>query len=385
VAKRIAFVHDLPLGGAFIAMVHFIKGLSQLGYDIDLYTLPDSNTKPFTKFVGHTYHFGIPQPTKDYRSPLHRLSRDFYTLIKEPQIEKRLAEDIDARKYDSVLVSHFRFLDAPYILRYLQTPTVYYTHGGPRTYYEYELRVPENLPFYKYYYEAILRNIKAKADRQNAREATVVATTSAFAASTIALWYGIDPQTTGLGVDAQFFTPLSTPKKHQLLIVGNPEPQKAIDLAIHALGRLSRPPKLVIASPRQPPTHFLQTLADKNRVTLVWKTGQNKTQMRLLYRQSLATLALSYREHFGFSVVESLACATPVIAVGEGAFPELVQDNRTGFLVDRSSSSVADAIEHIVTDPKLAAKLGKSGRHWVRTHLPWSDAISRLDQIIQRL
>ena len=50
---------------------------------------------------------------------------------------------------------------------------------------------------------------------------------------------------------------------------------------------------------------------------------------------------INFDEPFGLSVVEALACGTPVIAVGRGSMPELIDDGRTGFLVSSEAEAVA--------------------------------------------
>jgi glycosyltransferase involved in cell wall biosynthesis len=42
---------------------------------------------------------------------------------------------------------------------------------------------------------------------------------------------------------------------------------------------------------------------------------------------------VNFEEPFGLSVVEAMACGTPVVASHRGAMPELIDDGRTGFLV----------------------------------------------------
>ncbi len=43
---------------------------------------------------------------------------------------------------------------------------------------------------------------------------------------------------------------------------------------------------------------------------------------------------INFDEPFGLSVVEAMACGTPVIAFNRGSMPELIKDGQTGFLVD---------------------------------------------------
>lgn len=52
---------------------------------------------------------------------------------------------------------------------------------------------------------------------------------------------------------------------------------------------------------------------------------------------------INFDEPFGLSVIEAMACGTPVIAVRRGSMPEIIEDGRTGFLVD----SVAEAIDAV--------------------------------------
>ena len=50
---------------------------------------------------------------------------------------------------------------------------------------------------------------------------------------------------------------------------------------------------------------------------------------------------IDFDEPFGLSVVEAMACGTPVIAYRRGSMPELIEDGVTGFLVDTFDEAVA--------------------------------------------
>lgn len=58
--------------------------------------------------------------------------------------------------------------------------------------------------------------------------------------------------------------------------------------------------------------------------------------------QAAALLHLiNFDEPFGLSVVEAMACGTPVIAMRRGSMPELIEDGVTGFLVDSLDEATA--------------------------------------------
>ncbi len=55
---------------------------------------------------------------------------------------------------------------------------------------------------------------------------------------------------------------------------------------------------------------------------------------------------INFDEPFGLSVIEAMACGTPVIATRRGSMPELIEHGVTGFLVDTPDKAVA-AIERV--------------------------------------
>jgi glycosyltransferase involved in cell wall biosynthesis len=52
---------------------------------------------------------------------------------------------------------------------------------------------------------------------------------------------------------------------------------------------------------------------------------------------------ISFAEPFGLTLVESLACGTPVIATNKGSVPEILINGETGFIVE----SIPDAINKV--------------------------------------
>lgn len=70
-------------------------------------------------------------------------------------------------------------------------------------------------------------------------------------------------------------------------------------------------------------------------------------QRSLLLKKAAALLhPINFNEPFGLSVVESMACGTPVIAFDRGSMPELIEDGKTGFLVNTVDEAI-EAVTHI--------------------------------------
>ena len=59
--------------------------------------------------------------------------------------------------------------------------------------------------------------------------------------------------------------------------------------------------------------------------------------------------SINFEEPFGLSVVESLACGTPVIAFNKGSMPEIIRHGKDGFLVNTIDQAVqaVNNIAHI--------------------------------------
>jgi glycosyltransferase involved in cell wall biosynthesis len=49
---------------------------------------------------------------------------------------------------------------------------------------------------------------------------------------------------------------------------------------------------------------------------------------------------INFHEPFGMSVAEAMLCGTPVIAFNKGSMPELINDEKTGFLVNTIDEAV---------------------------------------------
>lgn len=82
---------------------------------------------------------------------------------------------------------------------------------------------------------------------------------------------------------------------------------------------------------------------DGERITYHGAVG-GAARVRALGAARCLLHLISFDEPFGLSVVEAMACGTPVIAARRGSMPELIEHGVTGFLID-SPEDAADAIE----------------------------------------
>lgn len=160
-----------------------------------------------------------------------------------------------------------------------------------------------------------------------------------------------------------------------LLFLGRLDPFKRVPVLIDAFNRANPPGwHLVIAGPE----HAEQSIADCRRLVAahvrerVHFTGPRYgDDKEALYAAADASVSISARENFGYSVCEALARAVPVL-LGPGN--DLASELRSvgcGWVLDRDDASeVARALTTLAsTPPSLRAEMGERGRGWVEQNL----------------
>jgi glycosyltransferase involved in cell wall biosynthesis len=126
-----------------------------------------------------------------------------------------------------------------------------------------------------------------------------------------------------------------------LLFFGRIHPDKGTALAIEVAQRVGLP--LVIAGLVQDQRYFDEQVApriDGDQVRYVGTVEAAERSGLLGGARALLHL-IGFDEPFGFSVVEAMACGTPVIAFRRGSMPELIEDGVTGFLVEDIAGAAA--------------------------------------------
>jgi glycosyltransferase involved in cell wall biosynthesis len=159
------------------------------------------------------------------------------------------------------------------------------------------------------------------------------------------------------GVDLSEFTLRDHPGRG-LVYFGRIHPDKGVAEAVTVAETVGLP--LVIAGIVHDREYFTREIAprvDGDRVRYVGSLGPAERDD--LLGSALALLHLvEFAEPFGLSMIEAMACGTPVIARRRGAVPEVVDEGITGFVVD----DVAGAIEAV-------GRVGALDRRAVRTRV----------------
>ncbi len=142
------------------------------------------------------------------------------------------------------------------------------------------------------------------------------------------------------GIDLESFT-LRTEPGDYLLFFGRMHPDKGAREAIEVARRSGMPLKM--AGIIQDRAYFEQEVApfiDGQQIQYLGSVGPADRDRLLGGAYALLHL-INFDEPFGLSVVEAMACGTPVVARPRGSMPEIIQDGETGVLVQTVEEVVA--------------------------------------------
>lgn len=94
----------------------------------------------------------------------------------------------------------------------------------------------------------------------------------------------------------------------------------------------------------------------------------------------------SLSESFGLAIVQAMGVGMPVVATETGGIPEVVTMGKTGILVPpQSPKSLSEAILELIRDPKMARKMGETGRKDARLKFSLDDMITELEQVYEEM
>lgn len=269
------------------------EGLVARGYDVTLFATGNSETTG-------TLHSVCPQGYEED----HSLNAKVWESL-------HISELFDHAEEFDIIHNHFDFLPLTYT-GLTKTPVITTIHG---------FSSPEILPVYKKYNDKVFYVSISDSDR--------------------------DPEldyvkTIHHGIDLEQFDFQPEPDDY-LLFFGRIHPDKGALEAIEIAKACNKP--LIMAGIIQDKAYYRQYIEphlDNHCVTYIGSIGS--VQRSMVLGKALALLhPIQFDEPFGLSVIESMACGTPVIAFNRGSMPEIIEDGKNGFLV----TNYYDAIKQV--------------------------------------
>ncbi len=189
------------------------------------------------------------------------------------------------------------------------------------------------------------------------------------------------------GVDTDRFSPdPAITRGRAPLFVGRLLPHKGVQDLIAALPEGM---ELDIVGPVCA-TGYLDTLkSEATGRAVTFRHAVDDPELVSAYRRALCLVLPSvYRpsrggetkvpELLGQTLLEAMACGTPVICTRVASMPEIVEDGITGFIVEPGDRhALGDRLRWFAAHPVEAAKMGATGRRTVLERFQWSQVVRR--------
>jgi len=206
--------------------------------------------------------------------------------------------------------------------------------------------------------------------------------------------WSLDPQFESLAPGAaKSAAPANFPAGRVVLTVGRwraDERYKGMDTLITALPRLlPRWPELQVAMVGDGDDRaWLEDLAEENGVRLHvhFLSGLSYAELAACYGHCEIFALPSRGEGFGLVYLEAMACGKPVIGGAHGGAPEVIDDGKTGYLVQHGDAvQLATAMETLLADPALGQEMGRRGKQRVENEFRFSVFAKSFRKILREL
>jgi glycosyltransferase involved in cell wall biosynthesis len=281
------------------------------------------------------------------------------SLINLEKVQRDIANDINRRDYDVVLCEQDRFTMAPFFLKYIKKPCVYFCQQPSIFRYDIsrELYKKAGLEYKNIFHGLYLKLYGTKMvnhDKKYASYYKYMIANSNFSRELILKNYGLNSFVSYLGVDRSLFKPMNLSRDNFVLSVGQCIPEKGYEFILKSLAKIDihKRPEFVIVTD-QGNIHwknYLQHLAVKLKVKLNVLTLINDDELIKLYNKAILVVYAPYSEPFGLVPLEAMSCGTPVVAVRDGGVKESVINNKTGILTDRDEITFSKEIIGLILD-----------------------------------
>ncbi len=170
------------------------------------------------------------------------------------------------------------------------------------------------------------------------------------------------------GIDAELFKPLETgansefPGKIRLLFVGNLIKRKGADLLPSIMKKLGDDYVLLHPS-------GIRTNGDFGAANIVKRAAPSTSDLIKLYNTCDIFLFPSRLEGFGYAVGEAMACGKPVVCSDASSLPELVVEEKGGFLCRLDDvDEFVERIRFLGARPALRQSMGAFNRERIENH-----------------
>lgn len=190
------------------------------------------------------------------------------------------------------------------------------------------------------------------------------------------------------GVDTTIFKPIGIYDNY-FLVVSRIERLKRLELVISAFNLFKKlwdhKFGLVIAGYLASQNKkYLNHLIKISKKDVDFILNPKDDELLQLYQRCYVFIFSSYKEPFGITPLEAMACGKPVIATGQGGFEDYLINNYNGFLTSSTPFAIANKMLLLAQNYELVVSMGEKAR---KTALlfEWSKFAERMDRLVEHV
>jgi len=144
------------------------------------------------------------------------------------------------------------------------------------------------------------------------------------------------------GLPLQILKPTYQPSGNYVAFLGRISPEKRPDRAIRIAQALGVPIKIAAKIDKVDEAYFRETIAPLFNQPGVEYIGEidERSKSEFLGQASALLFPIDWPEPFGLSMIEAMACGTPVLAFRCGSVPEIVDSGVTGMIVETMDEAI---------------------------------------------
>jgi len=144
------------------------------------------------------------------------------------------------------------------------------------------------------------------------------------------------------GLPSQFLKPTYRPNGDYVAFLGRISPEKRPDRAIRIARALDIPLKIAAKVDKVDEVYFrekIEPLLDQPGIEFIGEIDE-RAKSEFLGDARALLFPVDWPEPFGLSMIEAMACGTPVLAFRCGSVPEIVDPGVTGVIVDSMDEAI---------------------------------------------
>jgi len=185
------------------------------------------------------------------------------------------------------------------------------------------------------------------------------------------------------GVDTKVFLPksLGKNKKKIILMAGRTSfPPKGFSILRKACKELFKKRDDFLFYFTVDPEFEIGSLDEKEKNNFVFINWTPQDMLPVLYNScDICVIPSTWREPFGITAIEAMACGKPVIASRIGGLEGIIEDWKSGFFIDPGNiNSLINKLELLLDNEEMRIEIGREGRKRVEIRYDWDAIIDNL-------